>query len=54
MFGNTGQHTKEDTMPRPSTKEDLLKAAKENYETLMAFIAGMTEKDLRKMKSHLK
>ena len=33
-------------MPRPTTKDDLLKAAKENYETLMAFIDGMTEKEL--------
>ena len=33
-------------MPRPSTKEDLLKAAAENYNTLMDFIDSMTEKEL--------
>ena len=33
-------------MPRPSTKEDLLKAADENYKTLMDFIDSMTEKEL--------
>ncbi|MCR4953385.1 MAG: ClbS/DfsB family four-helix bundle protein [Treponema sp.] len=33
-------------MPRPSTKEDLLKAAQENYTELMNFIDGMTEKEL--------
>ena len=33
-------------MPRPSTKEDLLKAAQENYTTLMDFIDSMTEKEL--------
>ena len=33
-------------MPRPSTKEDLLKAAQENYESLMSLIDGLTEKEL--------
>ena len=33
-------------MPRPRTKEDLLKAAQENYTELMNFIDGMTEKEL--------
>ena len=33
-------------MPRPSTKEDLLKASQENYTTLMDFIDSMTEKEL--------
>ena len=33
-------------MPRPSTKEDLLKAANENYTELMNFIDSMTDKEL--------
>ena len=33
-------------MPRPRNKEDLLKAAKENYETLTALIEGLSEKEL--------
>ena len=33
-------------MPRPTTKDDLLKAADENYTELMNFIDGMTEKEL--------
>ncbi|MBQ3671346.1 MAG: ClbS/DfsB family four-helix bundle protein [Treponema sp.] len=33
-------------MPRPKTKDELLKAAEENYGTLMAFIDGMTEEEL--------
>ncbi len=33
-------------MPRPTTKEDLLKAANENYSKLMDFIDGMTEQEL--------
>ena len=33
-------------MPRPKTKDDLLAAAKENYETLTSMIDGMTEKEL--------
>ncbi len=38
--------TQEDTMPRPHNKEDLLKAAEENYEALMNLIDGLTEKEL--------
>ncbi|MDE7283377.1 MAG: ClbS/DfsB family four-helix bundle protein, partial [Lachnospiraceae bacterium] len=33
-------------MGRPTTKTDLLTAAAENYESLNALIAGMTEKEL--------
>ena len=33
-------------MPRPHNKEDLLKAAQENYEALMSLIDGLTEKEL--------
>lgn len=33
-------------MGRPTTKQDLLEAASSNYETLMAFIDSMTEKEL--------
>ena len=33
-------------MPRPKTKEDLLIAAKENYEKLMELIDGMSEKEM--------
>lgn len=33
-------------MPRPHNKEDLLKAAQENYESLMTLIDGLTEKEL--------
>ena len=30
-------------MPRPHNKEDLLKAAQENYEALMSLIDGLSE-----------
>ncbi len=33
-------------MPRPQTKDDLLKAAQENYEALTKLIDGLTEKEL--------
>ena len=33
-------------MPRPHNKEDLLKAAQENYESLMSLIDGLSEKEL--------
>ena len=33
-------------MPRPTTKNDLMTAAKENYEKLNLFISKMTEKEL--------
>lgn len=33
-------------MPRPRNKEDLLKAAKENYSKLMDFIASMSESEM--------
>ena len=33
-------------MGRPATKNDLLEAAKNNYEMLNEFIASMTEKEL--------
>ena len=33
-------------MPRPHNKEDLLKAAQENYEALMNLIDGLSEKEL--------
>ena len=33
-------------MPRPKTKDDLLKAAKENFEALIALIEGLSEKEL--------
>jgi hypothetical protein len=33
-------------MPRPHNKEDLLKAAQENYELLTKLIAGLSEKEL--------
>ncbi len=33
-------------MPRPKTKDDLLKAAKENFEALTALIEGLSEKEL--------
>ena len=33
-------------MPRPHNKEDLLKAALENYESLMSLIDGLSEKEL--------
>ncbi|MCR4939276.1 MAG: ClbS/DfsB family four-helix bundle protein [Treponemataceae bacterium] len=33
-------------MPRPKTKDDLLAAAKENYEALIKMIDGLSEKEL--------
>lgn len=33
-------------MPRPTTKNDLMAAAKENYEKLNLFISKMTEEEL--------
>lgn len=33
-------------MPRPTTKSDLMTAAKENYEKLNLFISKMTEEEL--------
>ena len=33
-------------MPRPHTKEDLLKAAQENYDSLMKLIDGLSETEL--------
>ena len=33
-------------MPRPTTKNDLMIAAKENYEKLNLFISKMTEEEL--------
>ena len=33
-------------MPRPHTKDDLLKAAQENYEALISLIDGLTETEL--------
>ena len=33
-------------MPRPKTKDDLLKAAKENFEALTTLIEGLSEKEL--------
>ena len=33
-------------MPRPHNKEDLLKAAQDNYESLMSLIDGLSEKEL--------
>ena len=33
-------------MPRPKTKDDLLTAAKENYDKLIKLIDGMSEKEL--------
>ena len=33
-------------MPRPHNKEDLLKAAQDNYESLMNLINGLSEKEL--------
>ena len=33
-------------MPRPKTKDDLLKAAKENFEALTALIEGLSENEL--------
>ena len=33
-------------MPRPKSKDDLLKAAKENYDSLIKMIDGMTEEEL--------
>lgn len=33
-------------MPRPHNKEDLLKAAQENYDSLMKLIDGLSEKEL--------
>ena len=37
---------KEGNMPRPKSKDDLLKAAKENYDSLIKMIDGMTEEEL--------
>ena len=34
-------------MPRPMTKNDLMAAAKENYEKLNEFISKMTEEELK-------
>ncbi|MCR4735329.1 MAG: ClbS/DfsB family four-helix bundle protein, partial [Treponema sp.] len=33
-------------MPRPKSKDDLLAAAKENYEALIKMIDGLSEKEL--------
>jgi hypothetical protein len=33
-------------MPRPKTRDDLLKAAKENFDTLTSLIEGLSEKEL--------
>ena len=33
-------------MPRPKTKDDLLKVAKENFDTLTSLIEGLSEKEL--------